>query len=196
MLPDTPSHQFAPIMDYPEVMPSADLSRGYDPHKLKQYDWAVGGYNEQRRGMYTAPQYKNERNIHMGIDIWAKAGQSVYAFWNGEVAYLQDNDEVGNYGGTIVTRHFFGEGSLFALYGHLSKASLEMVHEGEEIKKGHKLGELGTHSENGGWVPHLHFQLSCQDPKEADMPGVVAPENRADALQIYPDPRSVLGKLY
>ena len=55
---------------------------------------------------------------------------------------------------------------------------------------------MGAHDENGGWEPHLHFQLSYQEPETHDMPGVVAPSDRDEALQIYPDPRLVLGALY
>ena len=55
---------------------------------------------------------------------------------------------------------------------------------------------MGDHSENGGWEPHLHFQLSYQEPDTHDMPGVVEPSKRDEALEIYPDPRLVLGALY
>lgn len=190
------SFDFAPIMDYPDRMPQIDLSKEYDSERIRQYDWAAGGYNERRQGMYTAPQYNNERNIHMGIDIWAKEGRPVYTFWSGTIAYVRDNDERGNYGGTIVTRHRLGGGDLYALYGHLSKHSLQMVQVGQFVDKGTQIGELGRYEENGGWVPHLHFQLSLKDPGEADMPGVVAESDREEALNTYPDPRLVLGNLF
>ena len=54
----------------------------------------------------------------------------------------------------------------------------------------------GITHENGGWEPHLHFQLSYQEPDTHDMPGVVEPSKRDEALEIYPDPRLVLGALY
>lgn len=193
---DFSSFNFAPVMDYPEDLYLFDLQDRYDRQLLESKKWGVGRYNEKRKKMYTAPQYRGKRNIHMGIDIWAPAGEPVYAFYDGRVAYMRDNDEQGNYGGTIVTAHKPGGQQLFALYGHLSKKSLSMVQPGQEISAGDKIAELGTELENGGWVPHLHFQLSFEDPGEADMPGVVADENREEALQKYPDPRLVLGELY
>ena len=37
-----------------------------------------------------------------------------------------------------------------------------------------------TH-ENGGWPPHLHFQLSNEQPTTHDMPGAVTPAERKNA---------------
>jgi hypothetical protein len=55
---------------------------------------------------------------------------------------------------------------------------------------------MGDKDENGGWDPHLHFQLSLIEPETHDMPGVVSPEDREQALRDYPDPRLVLGPIY
>jgi murein DD-endopeptidase MepM/ murein hydrolase activator NlpD len=183
-------------MDYPAKMPVIDLSEKYDPEYLSSVEWGIGKYNEKRLGMYTAPQYRNHRNIHMGIDIWAAAGSSVYTFWDGVIAYMYDHRQDGNYGPTIVTRHMIEGKELFALYGHLSRESLRFVFIGQEVVRGQKIAELGVKEVNGGWAPHLHFQLSVEDPGEADMPGVIADEDRAEALRLYPDPRMILGKLY
>ena len=58
------------------------------------------------------------------------------------------------------------------------------------------MGTLGDKSENGGWNPHLHFQLSLVAPEVPDIPGVVSENDRKQALQIYPDPQLILGSLY
>jgi len=86
--------------------------------------------------------------------------------------------------------------TLYALFGHLSRSSLGNVTVGMPLKKGRVFAEVGGTHENGGWVPHLHFQLSWERPSEPDMPGVVAGGDREKALRIYPDPRLVLGNLY
>uniref|UniRef100_A0A0C3SWS6 Peptidase M23 domain-containing protein n=1 Tax=Guillardia theta (strain CCMP2712) TaxID=905079 RepID=A0A0C3SWS6_GUITC len=44
---------------------------------------------------------------------------------------------------------------------------------------------------NGGWPPHLHFQLSLQQPTTHDMPGVVAKKDHDEALRLFPDPQLV-----
>ena len=187
---------FAPVMDYPNKLQRVDLSQGIDEGKLAATEWGAGGYNEKRKGMYLAPHFEGKRYIHMGIDIWAKAGEPVFVFYEGKVAYARDNDRQGDYGGTIVTVHNIGGKDLYALYGHLSKSSPGMVQKGQKISAGDKIGVLGAKEENGGWIPHLHFQLSWQDPGEADMPGVVSDENHEQALEIYPDPKLVLGNLF
>ena len=56
--------------------------------------------------------------------------------------------------------------------------------------------KAGSEEVNGGWPPHVHFQLSLKEPETHDMPGVVEQEARESALEIYPDPRLVLGLLY
>jgi len=55
---------------------------------------------------------------------------------------------------------------------------------------------MGEKHENGGWEPHVHFQLSLIEPKVPDLPGVVRRADREQALVDYPDPRLVLGALY
>jgi len=179
-------------MKTPGEIPHVEFSNGFDPSKLKD-GWAVGGYNEKRQGMYTAPQYRNERYIHMGIDIWAPAGEPVYAPADGILLYQRNNDQEGNYGPTIVLKHQLGDQTIYALYGHLSEPSLEMHKTGEPVKAGKMIGRLGTNEENGGWIPHLHYQLSVQDPGEADMPGVVSEADHQKALELYPDPNKIPG---
>lgn len=187
-------------MKLPEDYKLFDFRDGYDPQKMKEYinrgGWGVGGYNEKRGNMYLAPQYKNKRNIHMGIDIWAPAGEPVYSPLDGEVAYKAIHDQDGNYGGTLVLKHISNGDELYALYGHLSPASIAGLDTGQSVKAGERIGVLGDESENGNWPPHLHFQVSLRDPGEADMPGVVSDDEREKAVQIYPDPRRLLGDLY
>ena len=55
---------------------------------------------------------------------------------------------------------------------------------------------MGKKHENGGWEPHVHFQLSLVEPVVPDLPGVVARADREQALIDYPDPRLVLGALF
>lgn len=183
-------------MNYPDEMYVFDLSDTYDPEFIASKEWAVGKYNEQRRVMYDAPQYEGKRNIHIGMDIWTAKGANVYSFADGTVAYMEDHRQEGNYGPTIVMRHQLEGVELFALYGHLSRESLEMVNVGQSIRAGQKIAEIGSEEVNGGWAPHLHFQLGVKDPGKADMPGVVAEQDREAAVELYPDPRLVLGALY
>lgn len=187
---------FSPVMDYDSPLPAINLSDGYNHHPEAPELQGAGGYMEYRRNMYTSPLFAGKRYIHMGVDIWGPAGAAVYAFADGIIWGFRDNNTLLNYGPTIVTRHSFGEYYIYALYGHLSRNSLDMIHEGREIKAGQRIGELGGRDENGGWIPHLHFQISGTEPVEPDMPGVVGPDELEEAVKKYPDPRMVLGPIY
>lgn len=197
--PDLSSYDFARVMNYPrdpDKLHLFDLSEGYEPEFIRSKRWGIGKYNEKRRGMYLAPQYYSVRNIHMGIDLWSNAGKAVFSFYEGTVVYMRDNAQKGDYGPTIVIRYELNDCPLYALYGHLTRNALAMVSVGEHVQRGQRIGAVGSEKVNGGWAPHLHFQLSLEDPGEADMPGVVAEEEHESALETYPDPRLVLGELY
>lgn len=189
-----------PVISLPEGAERLDLSTGYDPEKINDFinrgGRAAGGYNEKRPGMYLAPHFENLRDIHVGIDFWAPAGEEVFAMTDGEVAYTANHAADGNYGGTVILKHRIEGKVLYALYGHLSLKSLDKSLPGLAVSAGDVVGWLGSPSENGNWPPHLHFQLSYQDPGKADMPGVVSDSDREDALNIYPDPRMLLGPVY
>jgi murein DD-endopeptidase MepM/ murein hydrolase activator NlpD len=192
------SFDFAPIMDYPDrgQMKVFDLTGDYDPEYVESFQWGIGKYDERRPNMYTAPQYKNARNIHMGIDIWSEAGQPVYSFYDGTICYKAYHNQRGNYGPTLVLQYKLNSQKLFALYGHLSRTSLNDNSVGERVEKSQQIATVGLKEENGDWVPHLHFQLSWQDPGKADMPGVVSKEEHQKALKSYPDPQLVTGYFY
>lgn len=189
-----------PVMDIPEEVEVFDLSSEYDRDSITDFlqsgGWGVGGYLETREAMYNAPQYKNERNIHMGIDIWAAADEPVYPVIDGEIVYSANHPDEGDYGGTLVLKHIIEGQEIFALYGHLSLKSLETFKVGQKKKAGEVIGWIGTEEENGSWPTHLHYQLCIEDPGEADMPGVIAKKDLIKARERYPDPRILLGDIY
>ncbi len=191
-----------PVMHLPEQYTVFSFTDGYDARKMAEFikngGWGTGGYLEKRSGMYLAPQYENRRNIHMGIDIWAPAGEPVYAPLDGTVAYTANHSQEGNYGPAVVMKHMPEDlqREIFALYGHLSLSTLERLGKGQSLKRGDLVGWLGDETENGNWPPHLHYQLSFDDPGGADMPGVVSEEALPEAKKLYPDPRMILGDIY
>ncbi|MCG8458920.1 MAG: aminotransferase class III-fold pyridoxal phosphate-dependent enzyme [Holophagales bacterium] len=150
----------------------------------------------------TAPEAFAEpaerRTVHMGIDLFQPAGSAVYAPLAGTIHSLADNDQPFDYGGTLVLEHRVsddrGELVFYSLYGHLSKASLEGKFEGMVVEEGDELGHLGEVGENGGWAPHLHYQLTLDLlDRYGDFPGVVAPSERAMWRDLCPDPNPIVG---
>jgi murein DD-endopeptidase MepM/ murein hydrolase activator NlpD len=188
--------QFSPVIDLPLDYEVFDFTKGYDPDRLRLIPFGIGKYNEVRKNMYTTDIFQGNRNIHMGIDIAAPVNHPVKSFYEGEIYLFAYNDLPGDYGHTLIIKHVLDGHELYALYGHLSAASVKNKKVGQKITAGEIVGWIGDKHENGNWNPHLHLQLSYQRPLVCDMPGAVCQENREEALKIYPDPQLVLGKLY
>lgn len=138
---------------------------------------AFGGYMERRNLYQRSTVFKNdnsdERNIHIGLDLWIKAGTSVLAALDGKIHSFQNNTALGDYGPTIILEHIIENVTLFTLYGHLSLESLSNKEVGQIVKKGEQIATLGTSSVNGDYAPHLHFQIIKDlQEKKGDYPGV------------------------
>jgi murein DD-endopeptidase MepM/ murein hydrolase activator NlpD len=188
---------FHPVIHLPLQTPVFDFSRREDIERAETLPFGIGRYNEKRENMYLAPQYsENRREIHMGIDFFAPKGTPVFAFASGKICLFGYNSLPKDYGYTLITEHLIGSKYLYALYGHLSQQSIQDKVVGTEIRQGETLGWLGEPHENGGWPPHLHFQISIEKPSVPNMPGVVSAIDLATALIKFPDPRIVLGPVY
>jgi len=158
--------------------------------------YGIGGYMEHRT-LYGRSELFNAgeepRRLHLGVDIWAPAGTSVYAPLNGIIHSFRDNNHFGDYGPTIILMHHLDNLTLFSLYGHLTRGSLNGLRAGQTVQKGDKIGELGNMDENGSWPPHLHFQLMFDmEGNEGDYPGVCAFSDRARYQANIPDPELIL----
>ncbi|MBO7248804.1 MAG: M23 family metallopeptidase [Bacteroidales bacterium] len=102
-----------------------------------------------RFGMRTDPFTKKPR-FHHGIDLSSpKQGLPIYATGDGVVSKVA-HDFMG-YGNYIIVDHGFGYKTRYA---HL-KASL--VYEGQLVKKGDHIAELGNTGRSKG--PHLHYEV-------------------------------------
>lgn len=189
-----PPPPFHPVVILPEDYVVLDLRQAETlshPASL----WTVGRYDEDR-GIYTQELFAGRRTVHMGIDLGGPAGVAVHAFAPGFVLHAGINPAPGDYGHVLVTEHTIDGAPLWVLWGHLSAASLARSPVGRRFQPGEVLAWLGEPSENGGWPPHLHVQLSIERPATHDLPGAVAREDREEGLRLYPDPRRILGPLY
>lgn len=193
---DVHGYDFHPVIRLPKEYEVYDFTRGYDPNRPLATPYGIGRYDEKRAGMYSTELFAGVRNVHVGIDIGAPVGEPIHAFWDGEVHLFGYNAAPGDYGYTLVTHHVLHDRDVWALHGHLSARSIEGRAPGQPIARGEVIAWVGDRHENGGWNPHLHFQLSLVRPEVPDLPGAVSDADRAHALTIYPDPRLVLGPLY
>ena len=158
---------------------------------------AYGGYLEPRNLYSDKPAFtdgKNPRNIHLGVDFWAKAGTIVVTPTDGTVHSLKNNSTSGDYGPTVILQHQLDNTCYYTLYGHLSLETLEYLQVGRVLKAGERVGTLGTPDINVNYAPHLHFQVIWDiGDYQGDYPGVCS----ADELDYYqnncPDPCFLLG---
>jgi murein DD-endopeptidase MepM/ murein hydrolase activator NlpD len=190
------SHDFYPVIELPERYDILDLSLPPDRRPARTSAFCVGRYNEVRPDTYEGKLFDGGRNIHMGVDIGGPVGTAVHAFADGWIECFGYNPRKGDYGNTVITGHRLDDVTLFALHGHLDSSSIQELNPGQDFVRGSVLGHLGAEDENGGWPPHLHFQLSWARPRTYDLPGVVESSKREQALEEYPDPLLVLGPLY
>ena len=158
---------------------------------------AFGGYNEERN-LYKSSQLfneneKEERNIHIGMDLWIKAGTPILAALDGTVYGFDFNAGKGNYGPTIILKHSLENHVFYTLYGHLSMESIAEIEIGTLFKKGQQMATLGNSSVNGGYSPHLHFQIIKKiEGYFGDYPGVCSKKNLGYYLENCPNPNLLL----
>lgn len=160
----------------------------------------IGRYDEARM-IYTSPLFSKDssptaeqRTVHIGMDLFAAAGTQVYAPLSGSVHAFARNDAPLDYGPLIILKHRTDAGDIFfTLYGHLSADSIAELQMGRSIEKGEPIGKLGTPDVNGGWTPHLHFQIITDLlDLDCDFPGVVRPSQREVWTDFSPDPNLIL----
>ncbi|WP_397362200.1 peptidoglycan DD-metalloendopeptidase family protein [Olleya sp. R77988] len=160
---------------------------------------AFGGYLEQRnlynRSTYFSSQSKAEqRNIHLGLDLWCPANTAVSACFDGTIHSFKNNTNFGDYGPTIILEHKIENQIFYTLYGHLNIESLNSFTKGDKVAQGQTIAYLGDVSVNGDYAPHLHFQI-IKDLQNniGDYPGVCC----LDDLEFYKvntvNPEVVLG---
>jgi 4-aminobutyrate aminotransferase-like enzyme/Ser/Thr protein kinase RdoA (MazF antagonist) len=178
--------------------------RIFDEMKRAGADVGVGRYDEPR-AIYSSALFgsgspvEERRTIHLGIDLLVRRGGAVRAPLEGEVHALANNRAPLDYGPVVILRHSLakptGEAQqFFTIYGHLTTETLTGLRVGQKIACGEKFAEVGTTAENGGWTPHLHFQIATDLlDYGTDFPGVAPASKRGVWTSLSPDPNLLLG---
>lgn len=176
-LATTPAHPLflpdpatAPCMALPTTGERPDMPAFSDPafdpwfaaHQAGGIRYGLGLYGENRT-VYATPQFADaaspeRRTIHLGIDVFAPAGTPVHAPLAGRVKHLTYNADPLDYGHTLILEHDLNGTRVFTLYGHLA-ATLPGLHPSGHVAAGQTIAHLGDWPENGGWAPHIHFQI-------------------------------------
>lgn len=123
-------------------------------HAELNYIYPLGGWNvSTQHGEELSSGY-----YHMGVDVGGEfeAGEPVYA---SAVGIVREVEERSQFGLVVIIEHFPpNESSNVTLYGHLSPNDIR-VEPGQTVNAGDVIGVLGSQSENGGWVVHLHYGI-------------------------------------
>lgn len=117
------------------------VERTPDPNSPR-FDWPVADARLSR-GFLLGKRW------HYGVDLAAPKGTPILAADDGVVIYTGRGFT--GYGKLIVVEH---SSEWATLYAHLNKFS---VREGDKIKRGQKLGEMGRTGRASG--VHLHFEI-------------------------------------
>lgn len=96
------------------------------------------------------------KDFHRGIDLIAypnNRNEEILAFEDGEVTSVQKTGKQYGTGCYVRIKHSNG---YYTLYYHLKSGSI-VVNKGDKVKKGQKIGIIGTTGQSTG--VHLHFQI-------------------------------------
>ncbi len=89
------------------------------------------------------------RRVHSGIDFVGPLNTEIYTTANGTVTLIKESRR--GYGKEVVVTHDFGYSTRYA---HLNKI---LVKEGQEVKRGQKIGLMGNTGRSTG--THLHYEV-------------------------------------
>ena len=171
--------------------------------RMRREDARLGvGRDDEARALYTSDVFRGDgddgeerRTVHLGMDLFAEAGTPVLAPLAGVVRSVRDNAGLLDYGPTVILEHAVAGGPTFyTLYGHLARESVTHLAAGAPVARGDAVGRIGVAAENGGWAPHVHFQIVTDLlGYDGDFPGVASPRQRATWVSLAPDPNLVVG---
>ncbi len=160
----------------------------------------LGYYNEPRL-IYTEPGFRkgpwkasDRRTVHLAVDVFAPAGTVLHAPTSGRVEAVENRDAHLDYGGVVILRHETPDGDpFFTLYGHLDPEICDRLRPGDPVAQGAVFARLGDPDQNGGWSPHVHFQLALTTSgMDDDWPGVGDPDELELWHAICPNPAALL----
>lgn len=168
------------------------------------------------RGIYAASAHfssgTNARELHLGVDLGVCSGVRVCAPIAARVHSVGlDNSPLG-YGAVVILCHTIVMNrkdcaaerlSFYTLYGHLAASSVfsssgvprDGLKRGQTIDAGEVFARIGSSDENGGWFPHLHFQLVTElgfGGWIGDYPGVSRVCDAAAYSLLTPDANIIL----
>ena len=137
----------APPAEAAFVPSVGDLDRLRDRHLLLP----VQGYDV--RALRDDFAEKRGAGVHEAIDLAAPRGTPVLAVDDGVVQKLFTSAA-----GGLTVYEFDRDGAYCYYYAHLDRYA-DGLHEGQAVKRGDRLGDVGTSGNAPKDTPHLHFTI-------------------------------------
>ncbi len=141
-------HLYAQSLSFEELKEMAAKQKDKIKHipsilPIKVSDYTMSsGYGYRRDPVYGFAKF------HEGLDFAASTGTDVFATADGVVEVA---DRRAGYGNVVDINHGY---NYLTRYAHLSKIN---VKNGQHIKRGEKIGEVGSTGKSTG--PHLHYEV-------------------------------------
>jgi murein DD-endopeptidase MepM/ murein hydrolase activator NlpD len=200
------------ILDFKEIPENISLeeniqtyfeaceAKGIDPRKPKNRQrfngrlltkanvrYLVSRYGENRVAMLTGSQIaKEDRTLHLGVDIFCKELEIVYAPCDGTIVRIGQELEDHSFGYYLILQPDDAQ-VPYIFFGHLSSE----VKKPGKVKAGDPIAKLGDYikKENGGWSRHLHLQMLKTLPERGQAPiGYSTPIDITVNRSKFPDP--------
>lgn len=124
-------------------------------------NFLIGKYGEDRKKLFEnfgiERFTKNGKTLHAGIDIFMPASSKVILPEDAMLIESKKDSEIGGYGHYLI----YECNKAFLLFGHIEPQVNLTV--GEMNIKGEIIAKLANIENNGGYLPHLHFQVLKKD---------------------------------
>jgi 4-aminobutyrate aminotransferase-like enzyme/Ser/Thr protein kinase RdoA (MazF antagonist) len=195
----------SPYFTHPDEVPDIEKLSKRITREIEDADClaGIGAYAEYRLIYDDAADFVDRdghrRNLHLGVDIFLPAESAVYAPLAGTVFSIANHAQTFDYGGTLILQHQIPQADdvallFYTLYGHLDVNTIAHIKPGDTVKAGDQIASLGTPEQNGGWLPHLHFEIITDLLDESDnFAGAGSDACRNVWLSLCPDPNLILG---
>lgn len=182
-----------PSISNPLLNPIVCQEMVNEVNQKNNIDYSFGGWMENRnvflKGTYLD---KNEKYLHLGIDINVPYRTSVACDLPAEIIRIDDDyPEESGWGPRVIVRLLTTP--IILIYAHLDRDIACKV--GDVLKPDQVFAKIGQFPYNGGWFPHLHIQTV--EPKYyynllktniCDLDGYGLPSEKENLSIIFKDP--------
>jgi 4-aminobutyrate aminotransferase-like enzyme/Ser/Thr protein kinase RdoA (MazF antagonist) len=160
----------------------------------------VGPWGEART-VYTSDIFwsrfvEGARRVHhLGLDLFMPSGTRVFTPLAATVKSVEIEEDPLGYGCLVALLHKpEGCPPFVTLWGHMAHEAMARLQPGQKLAAGALVGEMGAPAENGGWAPHLHFQISTDpDLTARDILGVGEARYLDVWAELFPDAATLAG---